>query len=116
LPAGASAIQPGAGRDPVEERCRMMIETGGIVFLSLAVLMWRMPRKTMLWFFGHPAWLEVPVQRRSLLLHYGTFSGMISAATAACLCFCFVQMGRWLVGYITAGKYVPGYLTLDLTR
>ena len=41
---------------------------------------------------------------------------MISAATAACLCFCFVQMGRWLVGYITAGKYVPGYLTLDLTR
>ena len=94
----------------------MMIETGGIVFLSLAVLMWRMPRKTMLWFFGHPAWLEVPFSAAVYLLHYGTFSGMISAATAACMCFCFVQAGRWLVGYTTAGKYVPGYLSLDLTR
>jgi len=26
------------------------------------------------------------------------------------------QAGVRLVGYITAGKYVPGYLTLDLTR
>jgi len=104
------------GRDPVKERCRMMIETGGIVFLSLAVLMWRMPRKTMLWFFGHPAWLEIPFSAAVYLLHYGTFSGMISAATAACMCFCFVQAGRWLVGYTTAGKYVPGYLSLDLTR
>jgi hypothetical protein len=104
------------GRHSLEECCRMMIETGGIVFLSLAVLMWRLPRKTMLWFFGHPAWLEVPFSGAVYLLHYGTFSGMISAATAACLCFCFVQMGRWLVGYTTDGKYVPGYLTLDLTR
>lgn len=51
----------------------MMIETGGIVFLSLAVLMWRMPRKTMLWFFGHPAWLEIPFSAAVHLLHYGTF-------------------------------------------
>jgi hypothetical protein len=94
----------------------MMIETGGIVFLSLAVLMWRLPRKTLLWFFGHPAWLEIPFSAAVYVLHWGTFSGMISAATAASLCFCFVQLGRWLVGYTTAGKYVPGYIAIDLNR
>lgn len=94
----------------------MIIETGTLVFLSLIVLVWRLPRKAMLWFFGHPAWLEVPFAFVAYALHYGTFSGMMAAATAACLCFCFVQAGRTLVGFIANGRYVPGIVTLDLTR
>ncbi len=93
----------------------MMIETGTIVFLGLAVLVWRLPLKALLWFFGHPIWLEIPFSLAAYLLHYGTFSGMLTAATAACLCFCFVQSGRRLVGYIHKGRYTPGYLTLSVT-
>ena len=76
----------------------MIIETGTIVFLSLVVLFWRLPTKAKLWFFGHPAWLEIPFGTAAYALHYGTFSGMMAAATAACICFAFVQAGRYLVG------------------
>jgi len=92
----------------------MMIETGTIVFLSLAVLVWRLPRRALLWFFGHPAWLEIPFSVAAYVLHWGTFSGMLAAATAGCLCFCFVQSGRWLVGYVRKGHYTPGFLTLSV--
>lgn len=72
----------------------MIIETGSLVFLSLIVMVWRLPRKAMLWLFGHPLWLELPFSVAAYALHYGTFSGMMAAATAGCMCFCFVQAGR----------------------
>jgi hypothetical protein len=39
---------------------------------------------------------------------------MMAAATAACMCFCFVQAGRALFGYIAKGAYRPGCITLSL--
>ena len=90
----------------------MFFETGTLVFLSLAVLVWRLPRKTMLWLFGHPAWLEIPFGFIAYVLHYGTFSGMMAAATAAILCFAFTQFGRFLVGYTHNGVYTPGLVEL----
>ena len=86
----------------------MIIETGTIVFLSLIVLMWRLPRRTKLWLFGHPAWLEIPFGLAAYVLHYGTFSGMMAAATAACMCFVFVQGMRKMVGYTDGNVYHPG--------
>lgn len=86
----------------------MIIETGTIVFFSLIIMMWRMPRKAQLWFYGHPAWLEVPIAIVAYLLHYGTFSGMMAAAAACCICFCYVQMMRKLVGYTDAKGYHAG--------
>lgn len=89
----------------------MIIETGTVVFLSLIVLMWRLPPKARLWLFGHPAWLEIPFGVLAYLLHYGTFSGMMAAATAAIMCFGFVQIMRRAVGYIgPKGKYYPGII------
>lgn len=91
----------------------MFLETGTIVFISLAIVVWRLPRKTMLWLFGHPMWLELPFAIAAYALHYGTFSGMMAAATAACLCFVFVQAGRWSVGYIKDKTYKPGFIKLE---
>ena len=70
----------------------MIIETGTLVFLSLLVIIWRLPMKTRLWLFGHPAWLEIPFGIAAYVLHYGTFSGMMAAATAAIMCFGFTQI------------------------
>lgn len=86
----------------------MIIETGTIVFLSLIVLFWRLPKRTRLWLLGHPAWLEVPFGILAYVLHYGTFSGMMAAATAACMVFCFVQIMRKLVGYTRDNQFHPG--------
>lgn len=92
----------------------MFIETGTIVFLSLIVLVWRLPRKTVLWLFGHPAWLEIPFGFVAYALHLGTFSGMMAAATAAIMCFAFTQLGRKFVGYNDGKIYHPGIF--DLTK
>ena len=91
----------------------MFFETGSLVFFSLAIIVWRLPRKTMLWLFGHPLWLELPFAFVAYALHYGTFSGMMAAATAACICFVFVQFGRFFIGYTRDGKYNPGVITLS---
>lgn len=88
----------------------MFIETGTLVFMSLAVVVWRLPRKTMLWLFGHPAYLELPFGLVAYWLHAGTFSGMMAAATAAIICFAFVQSGRYLVGYTDKTGYHSGVL------
>src|SRR5437868_6583886 len=92
----------------------MMIETGTIVFLSLIVLVWRLPRRMMLWLFGHAVWLELPFSLVAYTLHYGTFSGMMAAAVAACMIFGFVQIGRLSVGYIENGTYYPGFIVLEV--
>ncbi len=92
----------------------MIIETGTIVFFSLAMLIWRLPNRAILWLFGHPACLEIPFALLAYILHYGTFSGMMAAATAGCLCFCFVQLGRKAVGYTVKGVHTPGWFVLKV--
>jgi hypothetical protein len=69
----------------------MILETGSLVFLSLIVLFWRLPMKYKNWFISHPVWLEMPFGAAAYILHYGTFSGMMAAAVAACICFAFMQ-------------------------
>lgn len=88
----------------------MIIETGTIVFLSLIIMFWRLSPRTRRWFLGRPLWLELPFGIMAYALHYGTFSGMMAAATAACMCFCFVQVMRQLYGYTDpkSGQLVKG--------
>ncbi len=86
----------------------MIVETGTIVFLSLIVIFWRLPKTSRLWLLGHPLWLEIPFGLAAYVLHYGTFSGMMAAATAVCICFAFTQIMRKLVGYIADGRRVMG--------
>lgn len=91
----------------------MIIESGTIVFLSLIVLVWRLPRRTTLWLFGHPVWLELPFVIIAYALHYGTFSGMMAAAAAGIMCFGFVQIGKFFIGSIEHGAYKPGLVKLE---
>lgn len=88
----------------------MIIETGFIVFLSLLVLVFRLPRRKLLWLLGNPAFLEVPFGLLAYILHFGTFSGMMAAAVAAILCFGFVEIMKKIVGYKEKGQYYPGFL------
>jgi hypothetical protein len=86
----------------------MIVETGFIVFLSLIVIVFRMPKIWLLKLFGRPWLLEVPFGILAYVLHYGTFSGMMAAAVAAILVFGFCQAGRIFIGYIIDGYYYPG--------
>ena len=88
-----------------------MIETGFIVFLSLMVMVFRLKRTKVLWLFGHPLWLELPMGFLAYALHFGTFSGMMAAAVAVIMVYVFTQCGRWALGYIKDGKYYKGFFT-----
>ena len=86
----------------------MFFESGTVVFLSLIVMCFWMPKRTLLWFFGHPVWLELPFGLMAYALHYGTFSGMMAAATACVFVAAFTKGGRYFVGSIKNGAYEPG--------
>lgn len=90
----------------------MFIETGFIVFLSLMVIVWGLPLRTVLWLLGHPLFLEVPFSLLAYGLHFGTYSGMMVAAVAAVMCFVFVRCTRWLIGYTKNGVYRQGLFNL----
>lgn len=90
----------------------MFIETGALVFLSLMIVTWWLPTRTLLWLFGHPVWLEIPFGVMAYVLHYGTFSGMMAAATACVFAAAYTRGGKKLVGYINGGSYQPGYFAL----
>jgi len=47
-------------------------------------------------------------------LHWGTFSGVMAAAVAGLMCSGFTAVGRFLVGYIDKGRYIPGLIVLQL--
>lgn len=93
-----------------------MITTGFLVFLSLMVMVFRLPNRHVLWLFGHPLWLELPFGILAYALHWGTYSGMMAAAVAAILCYVFVQCGRRLIGYTINGVYHRGYFELKHWR
>ena len=60
-------------------------------------------------------WSLVDMQPRNAVTHrvYRGINNLLLVLAANARGY---QQSRWLVGYITAGKYVPGYLALDLTR
>ncbi len=92
----------------------MFIETGSLVFLSLVVGIFWLPKRTVLWLFGHPVMLELPFGILAYMLHYGTFSGMMAAAVAAVLCAAFTRGGRVVVGYIKSDTYYPGWVRMSI--
>lgn len=85
-----------------------MFVSGFMLTLGLAFLFWKLPRRKALWLLGHHLAVDISVVVLMTIVHFGTFSGLMAAAVAGVFCSCMTSSGRWLFGYITNGKYVPG--------
>lgn len=95
----------------------MIIESGVIIFLGMLLLGIKLKAKTSLTLLGHPLALDLSVSAVAFFLHYGTFTGAMSAATAGLMCSGFTTVARYAFGYIKAGKYYPGHIwRLDATK
>jgi hypothetical protein len=92
----------------------MTIESGMIIFLGLLLLFIKLPSKAVLRILNYPLLFDLVVSGVAYTLHWGTFTGVMAAAVAGLMCSGFTLLGRWLVGYIDAGTYYPGYFTLRL--
>ena len=85
-----------------------MIEMGLIVGIALLISMakatwyWRMK------ILSNPLLLDVVIFTFLILLHWGTFSGVMVATIGAMTCSLILSAGRKAFGYYQDGDYVRG--------
>lgn len=87
----------------------MIIESGVIIFLGFLFLFIKLPRRTVLWALGFPITLDVGFSALAYILHWGSYSGVLSAAVAGLMVSTMTSLSRYAVGYIDRGKYYPGH-------
>ncbi len=86
-----------------------MIEMGVVVGLGLLVTLVKMNWKWRMAMLSNPLLLDVMIFTALMLLHWGTFSGVMVATVGAMTCSLTLSGARWLYGHVEAGTYVPGY-------
>ncbi len=89
-----------------------VIESGVIIFIGIAFLMIKLPRRVLLTLLAWPLALDFVVSAAAYALHWGTFSGVMAAAVAGMLMSGFTSCARWAIGYIERGRHVPGFFTV----
>jgi len=91
-----------------------MLTTGFIVFLGVALIMVKLPRRLMLRALKHDLLIDVLVSVAVLLIHYGTFSGVMAATVAGLLTSLFTSGMKKLFGYIDGDNYYIGRIRLNV--
>lgn len=89
-----------------------MLMTGLTVFLGVALILLKLPRRLMLKALGHPLAIDLTVSTLVLFVHWGTFSGVMAATVAGLLTSLATSAGRKLFGYMVGGRYYPGAINV----
>jgi nucleoside permease NupC len=91
-----------------------MFETGLAVFCGLAFVFAKLKRRTMLRLLNHDLLLDVSVSLIVLVIHWGTFSGVMAATVAGLLTSLATSVAKKSLGYIQGDLYFPGYIRLEV--
>lgn len=91
-----------------------MLTTGLTIFLGVALLLVKLPRRIMLRLLKHDLLLDLAVTTLVLAIHWGTFSGVMAATIAGLLTSLTTSSLKRLVGYIDDNSYYPGRIRLDV--
>ena len=91
-----------------------MIETGFLVFLGVALILWKLPRRLMLRLLAHDVALDLTVSVLVLMIHWGTFSGVMAATVAGLTMSLATSGAKRLFGFIDNKRYVPGLINLKV--
>jgi nucleoside permease NupC len=91
-----------------------MIGTGFVVFLGVALILWKLPRRLMLRALNHEVALDLLVSVLVLIIHWGTFSGIMAATVAGLLTSLATSGAKKIFGYIDGSNYVPGIVRLEV--
>jgi len=86
----------------------VIIESGVIVALGLLFLFFKLSWRRRLQLLGKPLAMDLAVFVFLNILHWGTFSGVMVAATGSLICSALISLGRKSVGYIDGGRYYQG--------
>ncbi len=91
-----------------------MLITGLTIFLGIALVLAKLPRRLMLKALGRPLALDLTVSALTLVIHWGTFSGVMAATVAGLLTSLATSGARRLFGFIHNGVYFPGLLHVSI--
>lgn len=91
-----------------------MIETGLAIFLGLVFIFIKLRRRTMLRVLRYDMALDVAVTILTLVIHWGSFSGVMAATFAGLLTSVGTSLAKKAFGYIDGGTYHPGYVRLEV--
>lgn len=91
-----------------------MLMTGLTVFLGIALILWKLPRRLMLKILHHDLMLDLAVSVLTLFLHWGSFEGVMAATVAGLLTSLFTSGAKRLIGHIHGGICYPGLIHLDV--
>ena len=91
-----------------------MLTTGLIVFLGVALLLAKLPRRLLLRALHHDVLLDLTVSALVLVIHWGTFSGVMAATVAGLLTSLATSAAKRLLGYLHGNRYVPGLFHVRL--
>ena len=91
-----------------------MLSTGFTIFLGIGLILAKLPRRTMLRVLKHDLALDVAVSLITLLIHWGTFRGVLAATVAGLMTSLATSGLKRLVGYIDGDSYYPGRIRLDV--
>lgn len=90
----------------------MIIESGVIVALGLIFTFWKCSWRARITMLSHPLKMDLCIFCILNVLHWGTFSGVMVAATGALICSAMISLGRKLFGYIERRVYFPGIVNI----
>lgn len=82
----------------------MIIESGVIVALGLLFTFFKCPWRVRMWMLSHPLAMDLIIFVVLNMIHWGTFSGVMVAATGAMICSGMITLGRYVYGHIGAGR------------
>lgn len=91
-----------------------MFSTGFMIFLGVALLLVKLPRRWMLRALKYDLAIDIVVSLLTLLIHLGTFSGVMAATVAGLLTSLATSGLKRLFGYIDGDLYHVGRIRLDL--
>ena len=85
-----------------------MFTTGLVIFLGLAFILAKLPRRLMLRALHHDMALDLLVSAVVLIVHFGTFSGLMAATVAGLLTSIATSSAKRLFGSHDGTHYKPG--------
>ena len=91
-----------------------MIITGFIIFLGTFLILIKLPRRMMLRALKHDLLIDIVVTVLVLIIHFGTFSGVMAATVAGLLTSLATSGMKRLFGYIDGNIYHIGRIKLNV--
>jgi hypothetical protein len=85
-----------------------IIELGLIVGIALLISLAKMNWHWRLKVLSNPLLVDLIIFATLVILHWGTFSGVMVATIGAAACSVLLSAGRLAVGHYDKGTYVPG--------